>query len=80
MTAEKINAAAWHAALRGEPVEEKVPEGWYTVHQLSKSLGKAHSSIGHSISRAVKEGRAERKLFRIQTGSVTRPVPHYKLK
>lgn len=79
MTAEKINAAAWAAALRTERAVEEVPDGWYTVHQLSQQLGKATSTVGALVAKATLNGKCERRTFCIVTGSVTRPVPHYKL-
>lgn len=71
--------AKWCAALSAAVVTEEVPEGWYTTRQLSQKLGKALPTMGAQLNRAVAEGRCERKLFRITSGSVTRPIPHYKL-
>jgi hypothetical protein len=79
-TAEELNAAAWAAALASPVVADKVPAGWFTSKQIGKQLNKADSTMGALLSRAVGEGRAERKSFRVTIGSVTRPVPHYRLK
>jgi hypothetical protein len=57
-----------------------VPPGWFTTRQIASKLGKALPTTGASLGRAVRDGRAERRLFRITTGAITRPVPHYKLK
>jgi hypothetical protein len=80
ITAEDLEASAWAAALSAPIVEDTVPAGWMTARQIGQKLGKAGSTIGTLVARAVREGRAERQNFRISTGSVTRPVPHYKLK
>ena len=59
---------------------ETVPEGWLTCIQLAEKLGKSRITVGILLGKAVREGRAEVKKFVITTGSVTRPVPHYRLK
>ncbi len=79
ITAEELNASAWAAAFASTIVPDKVPSGWHTAREIGKELGKAGSTIGTLLARAVREGRAERQEFRIRTGSVTRPVPHYRL-
>lgn len=72
--------AAWCAALASPIVTDEVPPGWHTCRELGEKLGKADATIGKLLSRAVAEGRAERRLFRIATGAGARPVPHYKLR
>lgn len=72
--------AKWCAALATEVVADEVPPGWHTAKQIAAATGKAHSTTGAQLCRAVSEGRCERKLFRVQTGDMVRPVPHYKLK
>lgn len=71
--------AAWCAALASPVVTDTVPPGWLTARELAAKLGKAAPTVGTLLARAVREGRAERQNFRITTGQVTRPVPHYKL-
>jgi hypothetical protein len=71
--------AAWCAALATPPIEDEVPSGWLTARQLAKKLGKSDSRTLHMLGQAVREGRAERQDFRVTTGAVTRPVPHYRL-
>jgi hypothetical protein len=72
--------AQWCAALASPLVTDTVPPGWFTTRQIASKLGKALPTTGASLGRAVRDGRAERRLFRITTGAMTRPVPHYKLK
>jgi hypothetical protein len=79
-TAKDPDLAKWCAALASPIVVDTVPAGWHTSRDLGKQLGKASSTVGALLARAVREGRAERQTFRITTGAVTRPVPHYRLK
>ncbi len=79
-TAEQLAAAAWAAALATPKTVDEVPEGWLTAKEISAKLGKATPTVGALLCRAVFEGRCERKTFRITSGSVTRPIPHYRLK
>ena len=79
ITAEQLNASAWAAALAAPQTPDEVPPGWHTAKQLAAALGKAGPTIGTMLCRAVAEGRAEKKSFRITTGQVTRPIPHYRL-
>jgi hypothetical protein len=80
LTAEQIEASAWAAALASPVIEDTVPPGWMTARELAKKLGKADSTMGKLLNRAVLEDRAERQNFRIVVGAFTRPVPHYRLK
>jgi hypothetical protein len=80
LTAEQIAAAAWAAALATPKQVDEVPEGWLTPKEIAAKLGKATPTVGAMLCRAVAEGRCERKTFRITSGSVTRPIPHYRLK
>lgn len=80
VTAEQLEASAWAAALATTSTQDIVPRGWLTARQLAAKLGKAESTICNQLSRAVRKGRAETQSFRIASGKVVRPVPHYKLK
>jgi hypothetical protein len=80
LTAEQIEASAWAAALASPTITDAVPSGWFTSRQLAKKLGKSESRMGHVLCLAVLAGRAEKQSFRITSGQVTRPVPHYRLK
>jgi hypothetical protein len=77
--AESLVASAWAAAL-ATTITDDVPPGWHTLREIAVKLGKAESTVGGQLSRAVREGRAETQSFRINTGKVVRPVPHYRLK
>ena len=79
VTAEQLNASAWAAALASPATPDTVPPGWHTAKELSAMLGKAGPTIGSMLTRAIAEGRCERKDFRVVSGQVTRPIPHYRL-
>jgi hypothetical protein len=78
-TTKDPDLAAWCAALAAPTVTDTVPVGWHTTREIAARLGKGGSTIGGLLCRAVREGRAERQDFRITSGQVTRPVPHYRL-
>jgi len=77
---QDADLSAWCAALASPVALDTVPPGWLTAKALAAKLGKALPTVSTLLTRAVVEGRAERQEFRITTGAVTRPVPHYKLK
>jgi hypothetical protein len=79
-TTKDPDLAKWCAALATPTITDTVPAGWHTTREIAASLGKGGSTIGSLLCRAVREGRAERQDFRITSGQVTRPVPHYRLK
>lgn len=79
-TQPDLDLAKWCEALASPMAADKVPPGWITARELATKLNKGPSTIGHLLVRAVREGRAEKQSFRIQSGQVTRPVPHYRLK
>lgn len=80
LTAEQIETSAWAAALKPQIVEDTVPPGWFTTKQLAVKLGKPRPTMARLLAEAVAAGRCEVQNFRATTGSVTRPVPHYKPK
>jgi len=80
LTAEQIEASAWAAALVSPVIPDAVPPGWHTLAAIALELGKAESTIGGQLRRAVRDGRAEVKKFRINTSRGPFPVPHYRLK
>jgi hypothetical protein len=70
--------AQWCSALAAPAVTDVVPPGWFTTKQLADKLGKPRPTMGRLLAEAVGAGRCDVQRFRITTGSVTRPVPHYK--
>lgn len=75
-----LDLAAWCAVLASPIVPDVVPPGWHTARELRKRLGKSESRILELLRAAIDAGKCERKEFRVPSGGVTRPVPHYKLR
>ncbi len=72
--------SAWCAVLSSPAPVETVPEGWLTARQIAAKLGKGNSTVGALLVRAVRDGKAQRQNFKVTSGQVTRPIPHYRLK
>ena len=68
-------AAALIAALNAEKADEVVPEGWFTTVQIAGILGCSRPRAAVKI----RDASMERRNFRIMSGQVFRPVPHYRL-
>jgi predicted transcriptional regulator len=77
-TSPDADLARWCAALSAEVVTDEVPPGWLTTKDIAAKLGKGQSTVGAQLGRAVAAGTCERRNFRIRTGSIIRPVPHYR--
>jgi hypothetical protein len=80
VTAEELEASAWAAALATTITPDTVSPGWHTTRELCALLKKSDSRVGELLREAVREGRCERKNFRVAAAGTVRPVPHYKLK
>jgi len=72
--------AKWCEVLASPVIPDAVPPGWHTLAAIALELGKAESTVGAQLRRAVRDGRAEVKKFRIMTSRGPFPVPHYRLK
>ena len=70
--------ARWCAALATQAVTNVVPPGWFTTRQLAEKLNTPLPTMGRLLCESVAAGRCEVQRFRVTTGSVTRPVQHYK--
>jgi len=79
-------AVALDAYVSGDR-EEVVPPGWFTKIEISKQWGKSDVYTNKVLTRMMKSGGAERKVFSIRIkicdrGSKVghcRRVPHYRL-
>ena len=79
-------AVALDAYVAGDR-EEVVPLGWFTKIEISKQWGKSDVYTNKVLTRMIKAGGAERKVFSIRIkicnrGSKVghcRRVPHYRL-
>jgi len=63
------------AALQSQAVSSVVPEGFYTKRQLADSVGVSLDSMTDKLLKM----KVEMKMFRVTSGTVTRPIPHYRL-
>jgi len=72
--------AKWCAALAMQAVTNVVPPGWFTTRQLAEKLNTPLPTMGRLLSESVAAGRCEVQRFRVTTGSVARPVQHYRPK
>jgi DNA-binding Lrp family transcriptional regulator len=66
------------SAVRHKP--DKIPDGWKTLAQLSEELGKPYDTLRRKIRILEKEGRVQRKEFRVhdRSGRVV-SMPHWKI-
>jgi len=60
--------------------EEEVPDGWMTIRQIAKGLGKSNQTIRTRIREMEANGKLNKRRFKIKTGSRVRSVFHYKQK
>jgi response regulator of citrate/malate metabolism len=79
-TQPDADLAQWCAALAMQAVTNVVPPGWFTTRQLAEKLNTPLPTMGRLLSESVAAGRCEVEKFRVTTGSVTRPVQHYRHK
>lgn len=59
---------------------QPVPKGWQSAKQISAETKRSVTDIRKLLAKLVKEGRCERKEFRIQSRKYIVKTPHYKLK
>jgi hypothetical protein len=80
VTAEKLAASAWAAALAPRHDVDKVPEGWFTGREIAEQIGKSAGTTTGYLRKAIAEGRCEAKNFRVIAGQRgVYPTPHYRL-
>lgn len=80
LTAEQIETSAWCAALASVSTQDIVPPGWLRLDEVAKLLNKSESHTFKLLASAVREGRCEQQMFRVQRSSRVLPLRHYKLK
>ncbi|MHB9006531.1 MAG: hypothetical protein ACYDC1_06325 [Limisphaerales bacterium] len=72
---------AMRADLRpggGSKVVEPVPVGWHTLREVAQLVGMSASQTSARVRGLVAAGKWETHSFRIVSGQVVRPVPHYR--
>lgn len=83
MMKKKNDTKSWVRVLCDELCGkiEEVPEGWMSLSQIKKELEMTKGEAEVFMEKAIRIGRAEKKLFKIRVhGSGARSVWHYKEK
>lgn len=57
---------------------EKVPPGWHTSKAIEKHTGYSQRGTNLILLKMLAAGDVEVRKFKILTGQVIRPVPHYR--
>jgi hypothetical protein len=65
--------------LFGKAVAEKPAKGFYTRREIQKMWNSSEPIISRKISAALKNNLIEMRMYRVQSGMVTRPIPHYRI-
>ena len=64
----------------GTMYEDKPAKGFFTRRDLQKIWRCGESAISRRINHSVKNNLLEMKMYRVKSGMVTRPIPHYRIK
>lgn len=59
---------------------EKPEKDFYTARQLCKMWNVDERTASTRIKRCIEAGLIEIKNFKVKSGMVTRPIPHYRVK
>jgi len=66
--------------LFGNAVTEKPEKGFYTRREIQKMWNLSEPVISRKLSVALKNDLVEMRMYRVKSGMVTRPIPHYRIK
>lgn len=66
--------------LFGNAVAEKPAKGFYTRREIQKLWNLSEPVISRKLSVALKNNLLEVRMYRVKSGMVTRPIPHYRIK
>jgi len=58
----------------------KPTKGFFTRAKYSKAWGVAEQTANRKLKRFVASGLVELKYFKVRSGQVVRPIPHYRIK
>lgn len=64
----------------GNAVCEKPANGFYTRKEIQKMWNLSETIISRKLNTALKNNLLEMRMYRVKSGMVTRPIPHYKIK
>lgn len=67
-------------AFLKDSITDEVPQGWYTSRELAKMAERSENRTQAKLRDGVLNGTVLMQRFRIKTGTVVRPVPHYRMK
>lgn len=59
---------------------DEIPRGWSTANQIAEETGNSGSHVRAQLCAAVKQGKVERKDFRILINGRVRAISHYREK
>jgi hypothetical protein len=65
--------------LFGKAVAEKPAKGFYTRREIQKMWNSSEPIISRKLSAALKNNLLEMRMYRVKSGMVTRPIPHYRI-
>ena len=66
--------------LFGTAIVEKPEKGFYTRREIQKIWNFSEPIISRKLSVALKSNLLEVRMYRVKSGMVTRPIPHYRIK
>jgi hypothetical protein len=65
--------------LFGKAVPEKPADGFYTRREIQKMWNSSEPVISRKLSAALKNNLLEMRMYRVKSGMITRPIPHYRI-
>ena len=65
--------------LFGKAVAEKPAKGFYTRREIQKLWNSSEPIISRQLSIALKNNLLEMRMYKVKSGMVTRPIPHYRI-
>ena len=65
--------------LFGKAMPEKPEKGFYTRREIQKMWNSSEPIISRKLSAALKNNLLEMRMYRVKSGMVTRPIPHYRI-
>jgi hypothetical protein len=65
--------------LFGNAVTEKPAKGFYTRREIQKLWNLSEPVISRKLGIALKNNLLEMRMYRVKSGMVTRPIPHYRI-
>jgi hypothetical protein len=66
--------------LFGKAVSEKPEKGFYTRMEIQKLWNLSEPVVSKKLAVALKNNLLETRMYRVKSGMVTRPIPHYRIK